>query len=36
MVAKLSGKGFGKKVLVGYKLIDKANAKMFIRKKKKK
>ena len=36
MVAKLSGKDFGKKVLVGYKLIDKTNAKKFIRKKKKK
>jgi ribose transport system substrate-binding protein len=36
MVAKLSGKSFGKKVLVGYKLVDKSNAKKFIRKKKKK
>jgi len=36
MVAKLSGKAFGKKVLVGYKLIDKNNAKKFMRKKKKK
>jgi len=36
MVAKLSGKGFGKKVLVGYVLIDKGNAKKFMRPKKKK
>jgi ribose transport system substrate-binding protein len=36
MVAKLSGKSFGEKVLVGYKLVDKSNAKKLIRKKKKK
>ncbi len=36
MVAKLSGKSFGKKVVVSYKLVDKSNAKKFIRKKKKK
>lgn len=36
MVSYLSGKGFGKKVLVGHVLVDKNNAKKFIRKKKKK
>ena len=36
MVSYLSGKGFGKKVLVGHVLVDKNNAKKFLRKKKKK
>ena len=36
MVSHLYGKGFGPKVLVNYVLVDKANAKKFIRKKKKK
>ena len=36
MVSHLSGKGFGPKVLVNYVLVDKTNAKKFIRKKKKK
>lgn len=36
MVSYLSGKGFGKKVLVGHVLVDKNNASKFIRKKKKK
>ncbi len=34
MVAYLSGKGFGPKVLVSHVLVDKANAKKFMRKKK--
>ncbi|MFP6734620.1 MAG: substrate-binding domain-containing protein [Rhodospirillales bacterium] len=36
MVSHLSGRGFGPKVLVNYVLVDKTNAKKFIRKKKKK
>ncbi len=36
MVSHLAGKGFGPKVLVNYILVDKSNAKKFIRKKKKK
>lgn len=36
MVARLSGKSFGEKVLVGYVLINKNNAKKFMRPKKKK
>ena len=36
MVSYLSGKGFGKKVLVSHVLVDKNNASKFIRKKKKK
>lgn len=35
MVSHLSGKGFGKKVLVSHVLVDKGNAKKFMRKKKK-
>ncbi len=36
MVAHLKGKAFSKKVTVGFILVDKNNAKKFIRKKKKK
>lgn len=35
MVAKLTGKDFGKKVLVSHALVEKSNAKKFMRKKKK-